>query len=104
MKQMVSDPKVESFWRTQYQNFQVSNLSRSIFCRNNNLTLHQSFYWFKKIKLIDEEKSKTSNNFIPVKYEKKDDESIFEFSVIANFPSCDFGTISPFTSTATLFA
>lgn len=78
---MVSDPKVESFWRTQYQNFQVSNLSRSIFCRNNNLTLHQSFYWFKKIKLIDEEKSKTSNNFIPVKYEKKDDESIFEFSV-----------------------
>ena len=56
-------------------------MSRSAFCRANNLTEHQSFYWFNRIKKIDEEKSKNSNNFIPVKYEKKDNESILEFSV-----------------------
>lgn len=50
----------KDFWRQQLENLKISGLTRSQYCRENNINYDRFGYWLKRL-------SPVSSEFIPVK-------------------------------------
>ena len=56
----------ESFWKTHYEQFKLSQLSKAEYARKHDLIKHQFIYWAHKFEAALKKSSAVKSDFIPI--------------------------------------
>ena len=79
---------LKDIWKQRFNDWKKSGLSKSKWCAQNNLNIHQLYYWFKRFK-TDENKQPTEIKWLPVQMETNVTEIIEHDSISVQIGKCN---------------
>lgn len=60
----------KAFWKMHYQQFLLSNLSKTAYAQRHQLVKHRVGYWFRKFEAVAKASLNSQDGFIPVTIKK----------------------------------
>lgn len=79
---------LKTIWEKRIKHYKESGLSMNRWCKDNDIKVHQLYYWLKKFNNEDSIQQETERNWLPVTLENKVPEFIQDDPIIIKIGKC----------------